>query len=200
MISATDAVKAALDEALAQNRLLDSRFYKSWSEGCLPVEGLRRYAAEYGAFIRLLPLGWSVQGDEETADEELEHAELWEKFADGLETDISQPETPAVQKLIAVTNELFADPVLSLGALYAFEAQQPETAKSKLAGLQKHYPQITGGEEYFEIHSCNEHEAEKILERCSKLAPADRTRAAEACQRMSRALLEALDGIYDAVH
>lgn len=187
-----------LNAAVKKSDLLQSKFYQSWSAGTLPVEALKTYAREYGAFIALLPEGWEVQNDEETAEEEREHIELWEKFAASLGTKLGTAELPAVKALISTTGELFSTVPEALGALYAFEVQQPETASSKLAGIKKHYSLNADAEPYFVVHSSNHHEAEKLIERISALSPEDQARAARACEAMSKELLAALDGIYDA--
>ena len=53
---------------------------------------------------------------------------------------------------------MFTNRPQALGALYAFEHQQPATAKSKLAGLRKHYNLAPSAEVYFDIHQDDEDE------------------------------------------
>ena len=50
--------KQALDNKIADYNLLNHPFYQAWSAGELPVDALRSYAREYGAFISTLPKGW----------------------------------------------------------------------------------------------------------------------------------------------
>lgn len=190
-------MKNRLQPTLDQWNLLNHPFYQAWSAGTLPVESLRDYAREYGAFITLMPQGWETLKDEETAHEEEEHIELWEQFAEALDTQIGDVAIPQVQALIAATRELFSQPATALGALYAFEAQQPPTAQSKLDGLKTHYSLPAGVQPYFEVHSHNHHEAEKLLARLEKLDEGEKAQAAEACERMAHALWDALSGIYD---
>jgi len=190
--------QAKLDASIATWNLLESKFYQAWSSGTLPVEALQSYAREYGAFIALLPQAWEVQHDEETAEEEREHIELWENFAHALGARIGEAEIFEVRGLMTTAKTLFADRITALGALYAFEAQQPATAKSKLDGLRQHYKLSHSAEPYFEVHSRNHHEAEKIVERIAALSFADQERAIDACLEMSQALVVALDGIYAA--
>jgi len=185
-------IKEQLDAIVAERYLLEHPFYQAWSAGTLPVEALRDYAREYGAFIRELPLGWHIQNDEETEHEEIEHIELWEQFAEALDTQIGEAERPAVRALIETTRQLFSDPVTALGALYAFEVQQPATAQSKLDGLMTHYMLPEGVRPYFEVHSVNHHEAEKLLVRISALSEAEQGRALDACAQMCHALWNAL--------
>ncbi len=185
-------IKEQLDAIVERWNLLEHPFYQAWSAGTLPVESLRDYAREYGAFICELPAGWRVQNDADTAHEEEEHIELWAQFATALGTTIGEAERPAVRQLVRTARELFAEPATALGALYAFEAQQPATARSKLDGLIRHYDLPDGVRPYFEAHAANHHEAKKILERLSQLSPEAQARALTACEQMGRALWDAL--------
>ena len=184
-----------LDQSIARWNLLDSAFYQAWSAGTLPVASLRMYAREYGAFIQRVAGGWSAHGDEATAQVEREHVELWRAFAKALETDIGEAETPAVKALVETTDKLFADRAASLGALYAFEAQQPHTAASKLEGLRAHYDLPKSAEIYFDVHKSDWDEPAVLKQRISALTPAEQETAAAACEEMSKALREALDAL-----
>lgn len=192
-------IKQELDSKISKYNLLNHPFYQAWSAGELPVESLQCYAREYGVFITTLPKGWETLNDSETVEEETEHIEMWEDFADGLNTQISDAQTPEVKVLLETADKLFSDSSeTALGALYAFEAQQPETAKSKLAGLKEFYQLPQKVEPYFETHSHNEHEAEKLLERIDALSATSQETVVKACEQMSSALWDALTGIHDA--
>ena len=190
--------KQALDSKISNYNLLDHPFYQAWSAGELPVEALQCYAREYGAFISTLPTGWETLNDAETAEEETEHIEMWADFADGLDTKVTDAQIPQVKTLLDTADKLFSDNKTALGALYAFEAQQPETAKSKLAGLKAFYQLPEKVEPYFETHSHNEHEAEKLLDRIGALSSDSQETVVLACEQMSSALWDALTGIHDA--
>lgn len=190
--------KQALDSKISKYNLLDHPFYQAWSAGELPVEALKCYAREYGAFISTLPKGWDTLNDPETVEEETEHIDMWADFADGLNTEVSGAQIPQVKTLLETAENLFSQSETALGALYAFEAQQPETAKSKLAGLKEFYQLPEKVEPYFETHSHNEHEAEKLLERISALPSDSQESVVQACEQMSSALWDALTGIHDA--
>ena len=190
--------KQALDSKISKYNLLDHPFYQAWSAGELPVEALKCYAREYGAFISTLPKGWETLNDAETAEEETEHIDMWTDFADGLNTQVSAAQIPQVKKLLETAENLFSESETALGALYAFEAQQPETAKSKLAGLKEFYQLPEKVEPYFETHSHNEHEAEKLLEQIGALSSDSQKLVVQACGQMSSALWDALTGIHDA--
>jgi pyrroloquinoline-quinone synthase len=174
---------------------LESPFYQAWSEGTLPLEALRTYASEYGAFITLVPKGWESHNDTVIADEERAHVDLWRRFAKALDTNIGQPRLAAVEKLVSTADRLFSEKASALGALYAFEAQQPATTKSKLEGLRAHYHLPEAAEAYFIIHADDDSEPKLLLERIAQLPRQHRERAVEACREMCQVLREALDGL-----
>ena len=191
-------LKHALDSKIADYNLLNHPFYQAWSAGELPVDALRAYAQEYGAFIATIPDGWAAIDEAEIAEEETEHIDMWADFAAGLDTAIAEAQIPHVKALIRTADELFSEPTTALGALYAFEAQQPATAHSKLTGLKTFYHLPKSVEPYFETHSHNDHEAEKLLE-CIGALPTDaHSTVVQACEKMSSALWDALTGIQDA--
>ena len=178
--------------------MLKHPFYQAWSAGTLPIEALQVYAREYGNFIANLPRGWGTLNNAETAAEEREHAELWTDFTaavGGFTADASLVQT---LRLARVADELFASPASALGAMYAFEAQQPATAQSKLEGLKTHYNLPQGVEPYFEVHSTNWYESEKILRQLDALPANEQMMALVACERMAQSLWDALTGIHEA--
>ncbi len=189
-------IELQLQQSISRWNLLDSAFYQAWSAGELPLEALSAYAREYGAFISTIADGWRAHGDESTAAEECEHVELWRRFASALGTDIAAPEVPEVRSLVELSRKQFADSTESLGALYAFEAQQPGAARSKLEGLRRHYDVDQAGEAYFEVHQNDFEEPALLLQRIKALPASEQARAAEACEEMSRSLRSALDGLY----
>ena len=190
-------LRAQLNERIDRWALLRHPFYQAWESGKLPVKALQSYAREYGAFISLLPLGWETVGDAVTAAEEREHTERWQQFASGLDAQIGEAQLSGVVDLVATSERLFASPPAALGALYAFEAQQPGTAASKLDGLRKHYTLPEDSEPYFVTHASNQHEAAKLLELIAALPAVERQVALGACEQMSEALWNALTDIYD---
>ena len=190
-------VKQRLDSILENWNLLKHPFYQAWSAGTLPVDALKVYATEYGTFISTLENGWKTLGDHETAEEEREHAKLWEQFTIALQAELRSPQIVQTKELIEASESLFALPATALGAMYAFEAQQPATAKSKLDGLKRHYNLPIEVEPYFEVHSSNWHESEKILSALAKLSSEDQVQAEAACAKMAESLWNALTGIYE---
>jgi len=191
-------MKEQLNIILDKWNLLKHPFYQAWSAGALSVDALQVYAREYGSFIATLPRGWETLNDQETAQEEREHADLWTDFTAQLGGFTAEASLPATARLAQTSLTLFNDPASALGALYAFEAQQPATAQSKLEGLKTHYTFSKGVEPYFEIHARNEHESEKILAMLEALPPDDQTKALAACEQMAQALWDGLTGIHEA--
>lgn len=190
-------IRTALEETIAPRRILDHPFYQSWNEGTLPVSALASYAAEYGAFIDKVAEGWEACDWPEHAEEERYHSELWEQFANALGTSIAPPQIPQVKALIEACDQLFADADTAWGALYAFEAQQPETAATKLNGLNLHYEVPGEAKTYFEVHADDLHEADAIVDHLEKVSDESKEKAVAACAEMSVALWDALTGVYE---
>ena len=190
-------IKSDLDAAIGADRILDHPFYRSWNEGTLPLPALASYAREYGAFIDKVAEGWEACDWPEHADEERYHSELWQQFARALGTEIGQPEIAQVKSLIDACDRLFADADTAWGALYAFEAQQPETAATKLMGLEEHYSLPDEAKTYFEVHADDLYEAEAIVDHLEQANPDQQAKAVAACRDMSVALWDALTGVYE---
>jgi pyrroloquinoline-quinone synthase len=185
-----------LDFVCEKYNLLRNPFYQAWSMGTLPVTALQTYASEYGNFLASLPVAWETLADHETAHEEKEHADMWALFTNSINAPVTSAGVKETKELIALVQDLFAKPASAIGALYAFEVQQPKTAQSKLLGLRTHYPQLCADEKYFEVHSHNEHEAAKLLARFEALSPEDQQVAIEACELTSRTIWKTLEAFY----
>jgi pyrroloquinoline-quinone synthase len=138
--------------------LLKHPFYLAWNEGKLTKDQLALYAGEYGAFIRLIPKGWEKLGESGIAAEETGHYLLWQDFAHSIGAGPIAAELSEVQGLVRKTDIHYQTYAGALGALYAFEKQQPDTVASKLQGLRKHYNHWGADETYFRVH---EHDMEE---------------------------------------
>jgi len=190
-------VSHALSQAVAEHDLSQHPFYRAWSEGSLPIQTLALYAAEYGEFIGTVPTGWRAMGETGIAATEEEHARLWAEFASSLGEPVRTPTVPAVAELCATLDRMAGSPECALGALYAFEAQQPQVARSKLDGLKRHYRCSRPGlaVDYFKAHLEDYAEPALLESRFDALEPADQDRARAAAATMGTALWAALDGI-----
>lgn len=194
----TDRV-ARLDARVALFDLNTHPFYVAWSNGTLPAEKLRRYANDYAGFIGRIADGWTAAGEENYAEEERGHAIMWDHFV----SDIGRtgaPVLPESAALIGQAKEAFGDAAEAIGALYAFESQQPRTAQAKLAGLQTHYRGLVGekGTEYFRVHANDTAEARLLAEKIGQLKPGEYIRARAACAATAASMWRALDGFWQS--
>lgn len=209
-----------LDALVAEKHLLKHPFYVLWSQGRLTTEDLRAYAISYypqvANFPRYVSGVHSSCEDAELRQELLEnlieeergvenHPALWRRFAASLGatgSDLADsPGTPevaeAVREFLAATRS--ACVAEGLAALYAYESQIPEIARTKREGLASFYG-ITDSQatKFFSVHE----EADVWHRRVEREAlarvaetPEERERALRAAGRCLDALNRALDGV-----
>jgi pyrroloquinoline-quinone synthase len=194
-----NSLRQSLDVSITCWNLLNHPFYRAWSDGTLPVEKLKRYAAEYGNYIATIANSWRTAGEAEIATEEETHFDMWKKFAKSIGTEVRRPSLRETKTLVALSSECGSDGARILGSLYAFEAQQPHTAASKQQGLEKFYPQLCADDSYFRVHMNEHHEPEILLRRMETISPADQPKTADACEKTARALWDTLTAI-DRAH
>ena len=190
-------VRARLEAIVAEHDLLKHPFYQAWNAGTLPVEALATYAAEWGNFVAQVPQGWAAHGELTIAAEEVTHVALWDDFAASLNTKVALPTINEVKALTQTCDKNFSEATTSVGALYAFEAQQPKTSTSKLQGLKEHYSLGEKGEEYFRIHCDDIHEMEILAQTAEKMSLEDQAKTIVACEETAKALWNALTGIHN---
>ena len=209
---------ARLDAAIAQKNLLKHPFYQDWQAGKLSREALQLYAAQYYRHVEAFPkhlrvLAARTEGPlrdtvmENLAEEEnpsAPHPKLWRDFAAAVgvaEDDITCcPALPGTQAVVATFREICGDrPVAeAVAALYAYEAQVPEIAATKLDGLRKFYG-INRAEAlaYFAIHE----EADKVHRAAWRSWLAEHTEGSDdEIVATANEALDALWGALDAVH
>lgn len=141
-------------------RLLDHPFYQAWTMGEVTKEQLSKYHRSYAEFIELMPVYWNKITDsfnlndemaKEVVTDEKMHIELWKKW------DTKLQDTDDYPHLSEVINELNKmNPSELLGAIQAFEIQQPEVAKTKKEGLLNHYGYNENETVYFDEHMLEE--------------------------------------------
>lgn len=184
-----------LDAIVAQFDLNTHPFYVDWRMGTLPKEKLVDYSGEYGRFVATIADGWETTGHPHYAEEEREHDALWQEFRAeiGFRTASDRPETDVLE---TAARRLFSDAATAPGALYAFEAQQPKTAQSKLDGLNEHYAVTERGKEYFRVHASDFAEAEELRRVVEGMSEADFARTKTACAVMCATMWSALDAVY----
>lgn len=185
-----------LDAIVEQYNLNGHPFYQAWREGTLPVEKLQAYSVEYAAFVDTIDEGWEAIGEKDYADEERVHEELWADFQTAIGSTPGRATLGETDTLVAAARNNFKNAATAVGALYAFEAQQPHTSASKLAGLEEHYNLSAEGKEYFRIHADDVTEAASLRERALTLSDEDFARTRTACSVVCSAMWGALDAIY----
>jgi pyrroloquinoline-quinone synthase len=156
---AAGALLEMLDRKIEEFHLLKHPFYKAWTEGTLSRAALALYAVQYYKHVQAFPqhlgtLAARVEGElkgivEDNRREELDaaapHPKLWRNFAGALgvseETLRSAAALPGIANLVDEYGELAAkgSPAEAVSAFYAYEAQVPEIAAQKIAGLEKFY-------------------------------------------------------------
>lgn len=207
-----------VDAAIAEKSLLKHPFYQDWQAGKLSREALQLYAAQYYKHVEAFPKHLRVlaartegalQGliQENLAEEEnpaRPHPKMWRDFAAAVgvgEDDITScPALPGTKAVVQKFREICGDrPVAeAVAALYAYEAQVPEIATTKIDGLKKFYG-VTQAEglAYFTVHE----EADK-RHRAAWRGWLDEHASGdeEEILKTTNEALEALWGALDAVH
>ncbi len=148
-----------LGEVLSEHSLLAHPYYRAWTAGSLSRETLANYAVQYFAQVDAFPRFVSTVHSrcpdiavrkvllQNLVDEELhgpDHPELWLRFAEALGASREAvraaeplPETRAtVETLFGLAAGDWRD---GLCALFAYEAQVPEIARTKMDGLRRFY-------------------------------------------------------------
>jgi len=169
-------LSSAIESLVSARSLLQHPFYQAWSKGELTLKELQGYAKEYYYAAQSVPVVMETirknapstltQIQRETfaknAREEVEHIELWERFASSL--GITQDELNAYEPTQAVKDAVtliveqaglgFEEGV---AAMYAFECELPQISESKIDGLRKFYGLSTAdARAYFDEHMAEE--------------------------------------------
>jgi pyrroloquinoline-quinone synthase len=184
-----------LDAIINQFDLNGHPFYQDWRMGKLPVEKLRDYSVEYGRFVGTIAEGWDALGESHYAEEERDHERMWASFQTAIVAGRSS-NRPQTETLVTSAKNLFSNKVDAVGALYAFEAQQPNTTQSKLDGLNEHYSISEEGKKYFEVHASDYVEAELLRNYVANMTDEEFARTKTACAVLCTAMWSALDGVY----
>ncbi len=208
---------------VARRSLLDHPFYQAWQRGALTLADLRVYAAQYYhhvlAFPQYVSGAHAICPDQRDRQELLEnlieeergeenHPELWLRFAEGVGASRAEvegaaplPETSALVALYreATLRRSFPE---ACAALYVYESQVPEVAKTKIAGLTRFYgiddPRTL---QFFEVHiGADEVHAEVGAGMVRRHAASDPARAAvlgtaRACADALWSFLDGVEGV-----
>lgn len=194
--------------------LLKHPFYQAWNDGKLSKKTLELYAKEYYNHVASFPryisqihaLCENLQDrqilldnliDEEKGEKN--HPELWLRFTEALckTRDIpAKPQLDSTKKLVEGFFELVkTNYPTGLGALYAYERQTPEVAKSKIDGLKKHYNlNEDRALEFFVVHQqADEWHTEELVKLISNLDEAGKQQVYEGAIRGAKLLWQFLD-------
>jgi len=141
---------------MRESRLLDHPFYRAWERGEVTREDLAVYHRSYADLVQYIPTYWqrvvnSLRPEHPTGitiiQEERDHILLWEAWGKGFAPPLDFPRLrESLAPLEAMT------PSALLGALQAFERQQPEVARVKKESLLRHYGMREEDLAYFDVH------------------------------------------------
>ncbi|KAA0211842.1 CADD family putative folate metabolism protein [Ignavibacteria bacterium CHB1] len=214
-----------LNNTIAEKSLLQHPFYRKWSEGKLTVTELREYAKQYYYFVKHFPrfvscvhsncedievrrmLMQNLSDEEGYKSEYKDHPSLWLDFAKSLGlSDEEISNTKPLDETKALIDGMYelsrsCQYELGLAALYAYESQIPEIAKTKINGLKHHYgiesdtalKYFTVHEEFDVYHSQDELNA--IIRKCTESGNSDYV--VSTAEKSSWFQWNFLDGIYN---
>ena len=219
-LSATTQFESDLRDAIMEYSMLKHPFYVAWTEGRLSKSVLGEYAKQYYAHVRAFPTYVSAVHsncddlqirqellenliEEERGEEN--HPELWLRFAEGLgvsRADVRDakllPSTAdSVARLKSLTaSENYRD---GLAALYAYESQIPEVARTKREGLKDFYGiEDERAVSFFRVHEgidvLHQQTEKQILGEKCKTAD-EQKRAVGVAKESAKALWAFLDGV-----
>lgn len=163
-----------INAIIKERHLLTHPFYVRWSQGKVSMEALRTYACQYYHYELALPSFLSAALEHVTDEparsavaEVLEdessnpkpHAEMWLDFAAGLglsaeEVKASEPSAATINLVETYRSLCARGQEEAIGALYAYESQQPEVAQTKADGLVEFYGVTDQSSlSFFKLHS-----------------------------------------------
>ena len=211
-----------LTKEISSHHLLGHPFYQAWMAGELSREQLAKYAFQYAPHVNAFPRFVSAVHaqaenpvarkmlmenlvDEEGANGSTPHPELWRRFAAALGADVSRVTEsdvgPKARELVEKFHKLCRSSYAEgLGALYAYEHQVPEVARTKTEGLLKFYGMAKGeATEFFDVHeSADRYHSEAVSNLLNELSDTEKQKAMRAAKEASQALWDFLTEAYAA--
>lgn len=208
------------NETLSDLHLLKHPFYQAWMEGKITNEQLKEYARQYYKHVSAFPRYISAihsqceneearklllenLNDEEGVTHGLPHPEMWMRFAEGLGNTREEVKSAEAKAAIEnVMNTFFKYARKSyhegLGALYAYEAQVPEVAHSKIEGLKEKYNiHDKNTLLFFEVHKSADVEHRQVVEKLlNSLPEKEKQEAMMAARETAKALWDFLTEVY----
>ncbi len=207
---------AGIQREIDRLHLLKHPFYQAWMQGELSVGTLQDYAAQYAHHVDRFPRYLSAihslcesplerkmllenLNDEEGTAHGVSHPELWMQFAKGLGATPAAPRA-AIQKVSQTFFRLARKSYHEgLGALFAYEAQVPEVAASKIQGLVERYGiQDAATLEFFQVHrQADVAHRESIAQVLETLPAPQYEEAKTAAREAAQALWDFLSEVHD---
>jgi pyrroloquinoline-quinone synthase len=217
-----ETLRPRLEERIQKRHMLAHPFYLRWQTGKLSREEMMGYAKEYYSFEKEFPRFLSAIHtrceDPKMRQQVLEnllheergennHRELWLRFAEGvgvkreeMDTHFHSDETEQLLRVFRKHTQSahIAD---GLAALYAYERQQPDVARTKIEGLQTFYGvKDESGVAFFKEHQTvdvyhAETEFQCLAELCRKLGDGTEDRVLAVADEVLDALYDFLDGV-----
>ena len=211
-----------LNHVIEQYSLLKHPYYQAWNKGKLSRESLAQYSKQYYGHVRSFPVYLSAVHsrcddievrqlllenlmDEEHGDEN--HPEMWLRFAEGLGVSRDEMHSATLlpqtgESIDALKSLTTSDNYLrGVAALYAFESQVPEIARTKREGLKSFYRiEDESTVSYFTVHEEADlihrgQEREILATRATD--PASQSEVLKAAEASARAMWTFLDGVYE---
>lgn len=169
-------LSSSIESIVSARSLLQHPFYQAWSKGELTLTDLRGYAKEYYYAAKHVPVVMETirknapstltelqrETFEKNAAEEVEHIELWERFASSLgitqeELDSYEPTSTVMDAVAGIVEQAGLGFEEGVAAMYAFECELPQISESKISGLQKFYNLSSAdARAYFDEHMAEE--------------------------------------------
>ena len=211
-----------LDAVIARHAMLKHPFYKLWNEGGLSRETLAEYAKQYYAHVQAFPTYVSAvhahSGDIAVRQQLLEnlieeergeanHPELWLRFAEGLGVDrqdvLGADLLESTRQSVAALQQLSHRPdyLEGMAALYAYESQIPEVARTKREGLRDFYGlDDDRSVAFFTVHETAdvEHRESEREIIAAGVTQSNSAAVLDAADKAAQALWAFLDGVYEA--
>jgi pyrroloquinoline-quinone synthase len=201
--------------------LLKHPFYQAWMNGSLPKAALQDYAKQYYHHVEAFPSYLSQASQIQTASAACKailednlaeedgsrygtsHPELWLRFAEGVgvpRTDVQAgPYGQGIRKVVKTFTDFSKNSLPeALGALYAYEAQVPEIAGSKIEGLRSHF-QVEDERTlaFFQVHQTADIEHRESLKALiDGLSESEKRTAQKAADAACGALWDFLTDVY----
>lgn len=222
MTTATSIVDE-VDRLIEEYSLLKHPFYQAWQRGELSLDDLRHYAGQYYQHVLAFPQYVSAAHascpNEVDRRELLEnlivedrgeehHPELWLRFGEALGStrqEVTEAEPlPETTHLVETYRDITRNGsfVQAATALYCYESQVPEIARTKIAGLEQFYGvDDERGLQFLSVHieadAWHSEVGRGFVERYGA-SPEDRKAVIESAERSLKALWGFLDGVHAA--